>query len=231
MKKVFVFLILATLLLVGCEKTPVVPPIPPVINVSYRTVLVSQKGKGTVNPDTLTKVVYGESLTITATPDSGHSLYSLRVISTVPHVGVEEKEVEITPTESPYTYILSSIKANTEVKFEFVETDNLIISVLNPPWRLKAIEDFYPNGELFFDWPLTELELSLMCYFLYPEGKLLDYLPDGSLYFSANWHLVEKVLTIGLMKFPIVELTPTKLVYKMQQVEGGIYTLYSYERN
>ena len=231
MKKVFVFLILATLLLVGCEKTPVVPPIPPVINVSYRTVLVSQKGKGTVNPDTLTKVVYGESLTITATPDSGYSLYSLKVISTVPHVGVEEKEVEITPTESPYTYILSSIKANTEVKFEFVETDNLIISVLNPPWRFKAIEDFSPNGELFFDWPLTELQLSVMSYFLYPEGKLLDYLPDGSLYFSANWHLVEKVLTIGLMKFPIVELTPTKLVYKMQQEEGGVYTLYSYERN
>jgi len=231
MKKVFVFLILATLLLVGCEKTPVVPPIPPVINVSYRTVLVSQKGKGTVNPDTLTKVVYGESLTITATPDSGYSLYSLKVISTVPHVGVEEKEVEITPTESPYTYILSSIKANTEVKFEFIETDNLIISIQEPPFRLKSITQYTPQGELFFDWPLTELQLSVMSYFLYPEGKLLDYLPDGSLYFSANWHLVEKVLTIGLMKFPIVELTPTKLVYKMQQVEGGVYALYTYERN
>lgn len=224
MKKVFVFLILATLLLVGCEKTPVVPPIPPIV--VTRTVLVGKIGKGTVNPDTLTKVVYGESLTITATPDPGNSLYSVKV-----SYDGEEKNIEITPTASSFQYTLPEVKFNTKVVFEFVETDNLIISVLNPPWRLKAMEDFYPNGELFFPWPLTELQLSQMGYFLYPEGKFLVYLPDGSLYFSANWHLEEKVLTIGLMKFPIVELTPTKLVYKMQQKEGGVYTLYSYERN
>ncbi len=230
MKKVFVFLILATLLLVGCEKTPVVPPIPPVINVSYRTVLVSQKGKGTVNPDTLTKVVYGESLTITATPDSGYSLYSLKVISTVPHVGVEEKEVEITPTESPYTYILSSIKANTEVKFEFVETDNLIISVLNPPWRLKAMEDFYPNGELLFSWPLTEEELSQMFYFYYPEGKVEAFYPNGTLCFNGPWSLKERVLKIGNYYFNILELTPTRLVYERIS-SGGFRYRYTYERN
>jgi len=230
MKKVFVFLILATLLWVGCEKTPVVPPIPPVINVSYRTVLVSQKGKGTVNPDTLTKVVYGESLTITATPDSGYSLYSLKVISTVPHVGVEEKEVEITPTESPYTYILSSVKANTEVKFEFVETDNLIISVLNPPWRLKAMEDFYPDGELLFSWPLTEEILSQMFYFYYPEGKVEAFYPNGTLCFNGPWSLKERVLKIGNYYFNILELTPTRLVYERISSEGFRYR-YTYERN
>lgn len=230
MKKVFVFLILATLLWVGCEKTPVVPPIPPVINVSYRTVLVSQKGKGTVNPDTLTKVVYGESLAITATPDSGYSLYSLRVISTVPHVGVEEKEVEITPTESPYTYILSSIKANTEVKFEFVETDNLIISVLNPPWRLKAMEDFYPDGELLFSWPLTEEILSQMFYFYYPEGKVEAFYPNGTLCFNGPWSLKERVLKIGNYYFNILELTPTRLVYERIS-SGGFRYRYAYERN
>jgi len=220
--------------LVGCEKVVITTPpvlIPPVTPVTS-TVLIGKIGKGTVNPDSSVKVVKGKSITITATPDSNYSLYSLKIYSfnSSTFSWTEEENVEITPTTSSFRYSLR-VDFNIKVVFEFVETDNLIISVLNPPWRLKAIEDFYPNGELFFDWPLTELELSLMCYFLYPEGKLLDYLPDGSLYFSANWHLVEKVLTIGLMKFPIVELTPTKLVYKMQQVEGGIYTLYTYERN
>jgi hypothetical protein len=228
MKKVFVFLILATLLWVGCEKTPVVPPIPPVINVSYRTVLVSQKGKGTVNPDTLTKVVYGESLTITATPDSGYSLYSLKVISTVPHVGVEEKEVEITPTESPYTYILSSIKANTEVRFEFIETDNLIISILEPPLRLKDISTFSSDGTYLYSSVLLEHELSLSVYFYYPEGKLIIYWPDGTTYFSAGWYLKEGVLHFGGNPYPIVELTPTKLAYK--DVGASRYVLYTYER-
>lgn len=230
MKKVFVFLILATLLLVGCEKTPVVPPIPP-INVSYRTVLVSQKGKGTVNPDTLTKVVYGEPLTITATPDSGYTLYSLKIISVVPNREVEEEYVEIEPTTAAFHYTFSAVKANIEIYFEFIETDNLIISILNPPWRLKAMEDFSPDGELLFSWPLTEEILSQMFYFYYPEGKVEAFYPNGTLCFNGPWSLKERVLKIGNYYFPIVELTPTKLVYKMQQVEGRIYTLYTYERN
>jgi len=214
--------------LVGCEKIPVVEK-PPVINISYRTVLVSQKGKGTVNPDTLTKVVYGESLTITATPDSGYSLYSLRVISTVPHVGVEEKEVEITPTESLYTYTLSSVKANTEVRFEFIETDNLIISILEPPLRLKDISTFSSDGTYLYSSVLLEHELSLSVYFYYPEGKLIIYWPDGTTYFSAGWYLKEGVLHFGGNPYPIVELTPTKLAYKNDGADR--YVQYTYERN
>ena len=216
--------------LVGCEKIPVVEK-PPVINISYRTVLVSQKGKGTVNPDTLTKVVYGEPLTITATPDSGYTLYSLKIISVVPNREVEEEYVEIEPTTAAFHYTFSAVKANIEIYFEFIETDNLIISILNPPWRLKAMEDFSPDGELLFSWPLTEEILSQMFYFYYPEGKVEAFYPNGTLCFNGPWSLKERVLKIGNYYFPIVELTPTKLVYKMQQVEGRIYTLYTYERN
>lgn len=223
MKKVFVFLILATLLLVGCEKTPVVPPIPPIV--VTRTVLVGKIGKGTVNPDTLTKVVYGESLTITATPDPGNSLYSVKV-----SYDGEEKNIEITPTASSFQYTLPEVKFNTKVVFEFVETDNLIISVLNPPWRLKAMEDFYPDGELLFSWPLTEEILSQMFYFYYPEGKVEAFYPNGTLCFNGPWSLKERVLKIGNYYFNILELTPTRLVYERIS-SGGFRCRYAYERN
>jgi len=229
MKKVFVFLILATLLWVGCEKDPVVPPIPQVINVSYRTVLVSQKGKGTVNPDTLTKVVYGESLTITATPDSGYCLYSVKIVSIVPHREVEEEYVEFEPTTAAFHYTFSAVKANIEIYFEFIETDNLIISILEPPLRLKDISTFSSDGTYLYSSVLLEHELSLSVYFYYPEGKLIVYWPDGTTYFSAGWYLKEGVLHFGGNPYPIVELTPTKLAYKNDGADR--YVQYTYERN
>ena len=215
----------------GCEKVVTTTPpvvIPPVTS----TVLIGKIGKGTVNPDSSVKVVKGKSITITATPDSNYSLYSLKIYSfnSSTFSWTEEENVEITPTTSSFRYSLR-VDFNIKVVFEFVETDNLIISVLNPPWRLKAMEDFSPDGELLFSWPLTEEILSQMFYFYYPEGKVEAFYPNGTLCFNGPWSLKERVLKIGNYYFPIVELTPTKLVYKMQQVEGRIYTLYTYERN
>ena len=223
MKKVFVFLILATLLLVGCEKTPVVPPIPPIV--VTRTVLVGKIGKGTVNPDTLTKVVYGESLTITATPDPGNSLYSVKV-----SYDGEEKNIEITPTASSFQYTLPEVKVNTKVVFEFIETDNLIISILEPPLKLKDISTFSSDGTYRYSSVLMEPSISMSYYFYYPEGKLIAYWADGTtLYFSAEWYLKERVLHFGGNPYPIVELTPTRLVYKNDFGVSG-YVVYTYER-
>lgn len=59
---------------------------------------------------------------------------------------------------------------------------------------------------------------------------MMIFRTDGSVYFSANWHLEERILTIGVTEYPVVELTPTKLVYKHQSPNGN-YGLYTYERN
>ena len=119
--------------LVGCEKVVTTTPpvvIPPVTS----TVIIGKIGKGTVNPDSSVEVVKGKSITITATPDSNYSLYSLKIYSFNGSTcsWSEEENIEITPTTSSFRYSLR-VDFNIKVVFEFIETDNLIISVLNPP--------------------------------------------------------------------------------------------------
>ncbi len=216
--------------LVGCEKVVTTTPpvvIPPVTS----TVIIGKIGKGTVNPDSSVEVVKGKSITITATPDSNYSLYSLKIYSFNGSTcsWSEEENIEITPTTSSFRYSLR-VDFNIKVVFEFIETDILIISVLNPPWRLKAMEDFYPDGELLFSWPLTEEILSQMFYFYYPEGKVEAFYPNGTLCFNGPWSLKERVLKIGNYYFNILELTPTRLVYE-RIGSGGYRYRYTFERN
>ncbi len=92
------------------------------------------------------------------------------------------------------------------------------------------MEDFSPDGELLFSWPLTEEKLSEMLYFYYPEGKVEAFYPNGTLCFNGTWSLKERVLKIGNYYFNILELTPTRLVYE-RIGSGGFRYRDTFERN
>lgn len=225
MKKIILFSVIVVLLvgLVSCEKEP--RPGPPPVTYAISTTVF---GKGSVAPDKLSGVVLGSSVTFKLTPETGYSLYSVKING----VKVED----IYPSTTEIQYVVRDVNTNLNIEVTFVETYNLLISVQNPPWRLKAMDIYKEDGTYKYPFTLTKEDKEGRTYYHYPGGKTETLRIDGTPSFSSNdWSISQNTLRVESMNYTIIELTATRLVYKAPPVKGsdGTYTYaqYTYERN
>lgn len=193
---------------------------------SNYSITITISGKGSVISDKAT-VSLGGKVELTALAEKGYSLYKVKVN------GVD---VGIIPTDVEFKYSISDINSNHIVEFIFVETYNLFISILNPPLKMKAMDIYKEDGTYLFSIVLTQEMKERRSYYYYPEGRTVSLMLDGSESFSADWSISQNILRVGLMNYTIIELTPTKLVYKAppgKDPTTGIinYAQYTYERN
>lgn len=213
MKKIIFLTVFACLLtmLVSCDPEPI-PPGPPPVTYTISTVI---SGKGLVNPDKLSMINLGSNVTLKFTPETGHSLYSVKING----VAIEE----IQPTETEVSYVIKNINKNIFIEVVFVETSNLIIStVINKnPWKLKEMNIYKEDGTFLFSINLPQEILDGNYYFYYPEGCIKIIMPDNSVFFETTWYIKQEILTMGPPnKFTIVLLTASKFIYRAAPVPG-----------
>ncbi|NCU28486.1 MAG: hypothetical protein EOM85_02335 [Candidatus Moranbacteria bacterium] len=223
MKKVIPFVLAALLMVlaISCEKEPIPPAPLPTFSVN-----INKIGNGSATADKTTGITAGSTVNFKFTPDSGYSLYSIKV---------NDKSINaIIPFGSEYTYSYFGVNSNIKMDVVFVETYNLIISAIIP-WKLKAMDIYRENGDFYFSFPLSPEDKEIKRYFYYPQGEVKMYYSDGSLYWSATWSISGNKFKLGDGDMTIIELTASRLVFKASPVKGGdgtyTYAQYTYERS
>jgi len=231
MKKIVILLVVLIILILtftGCEKPE--PPAPPAV---FYTLSTSVIGKGSVSPDKLSGIPLGSSIKIKFISELGYAFYSAK------ENGLKVEELKPSTTEVEHT--IKDINRNPNVEATFVETSNLLISrVLNPnPWKYKAMDIYKDDGTLLFTFPLSQEEKNRNKYFYfnYPNTNYVEIIgTDGVRTFYADWSVSQNILRVDATKYTIVELTPTRLVFKAppgaDPTTGIInYAQYTFERN
>lgn len=224
MSKFFIISAQAILLVVllSCGKDPIPSPPP----VTY-TVSISKIGNGTVTADKLSEIALGSSVTVKFKSESIWSLYSVKING----VKVED----IYPSDTEVMYTIRDINKNINIEVVFVETGNLLISILNPPLMLKSMKSYDENNNYSSSVDLTHEQLTKKLYFYYysPNSKELKILKENGSSSSMSWNLSKEVLTLDVTIFYVLELTATKLVYRTPIINtDGVkrYVVYTYER-
>lgn len=227
-KPVFLSVVLTilALMLTGCDKPE--PPAP----VVFYTLSTNIGGKGSVNPDKLSGIVLGSNVTIRITPETGYSVYSVKIN------GVKIEDIQPSTTEVSYT--IQNINKNQYIEVVFEETDVLILSAKSTnekPWMLTNVGVYKVEGDIFLDnWYLTQAEKTDRYYFLHPSMKTVVYQLDGGIR-NGEWSLKQRVLRFGgTTTYEVLELTSNKFVFKAPPIWSSadncyIYTIYTSERN
>lgn len=227
MKKIIFLTVFAYLLmmLTSCDPEPIPPGPPPV----FYTLSTIVSGKGSVNPDKLSGIIPGSNITVKFIPETGYSLYSVKV---------NEVKIDIQPTATEVPYTIMGINKDPVVEVEFVETDVLIFSVKSineKPWMLIEVGVYKAEGDVFLrNWILTQAEKSDRYYFLYPSMDGFVYQENGGIR-TGKWSLKQKVLQLGSEVLDVVELSSTKIVYRAKPIWSNtdncyVYAMYILER-
>jgi hypothetical protein len=211
-KPVFLSVVLTilALMLTGCDKPE--PPAPAV----FYTLSTIVSGKGAVNPDKLSGIALGSNVTLKFTPETGYSLYSVKVN------GVKIEDIQPSTTEVSYT--IQNINKNQYIEVVFVETNILTFSVKSTgekPWRLKLVQSYRVDDNTYLrNFPLDKEDRSDRYYYLYPSMTVVVLEEDGGVR-NGTWNLKQKVLTIDGHAYPLLELTPNKFSYQTEEVWSG----------
>lgn len=229
MKKIIFLTVFACLLtmLASCDPEPI-PPGPSPVTYTISTVI---SGKGLVTPDKLSMINLGSNVTLKFTPETGYSLYSVRIN------GVMIEDIQ--PSSAEVFYTIHNINKNQNVEVVFVETDILIVSVKSTnekPWWLTKIGVYKAEGDVFLrNINLTESEKTDRYYLIYPSMKTVVYQADGGVR-NGKWDLKQRVFTLGgLAAHAVLELSSSKFVYKAPPIWSQadnfyIYVVYTQER-
>lgn len=226
MKKILLLAVIAILLtaLTSCDPEPI-PPGPPPVNYAISTNII---GKGLVNPDKLSGVSLGSDVTFKITPETGYSIYSIRINGTL----VEGFQ----PSASESSYTFKDVKSNLYIEFTFVETRILLLSQLEPAWIWTKLDIYRASDNSFMhEVELTQAEKSRKMYHYYPSMEIKYINPDGSVYWQATWNLTSDVYKQGGQNLTVLDLTHNKFVHKAPPIWSNvnnyyIYAQYTYER-
>ena len=186
MKKATPFVLAALLMVlaISCEKEPQVVP-PPTFSIS--TIVI---GKGLVIPEKLQGITLGSDVNFKFTPETEYSLYSVKIN------GVKVEDIYPSSTEAQY--IVRGVNKNLNMEVNFVETNILLLSKLEPAWRLTKLELYKASDNTFIATSnLAQEEKARRLYHYYPSMEVKVINPDGTLYWSGKWNLAGDVYEQG----------------------------------
>ena len=224
MKKI-VFLSVVLIIFVffaGCEKPEL--PTPTV----FHTLTTLVNGRGSVNPDKLSGIPLGSSVTLKFIPETGYSLYSVKIN------GVKIEDIQ--PSSGEVSWTIFNVNKNQEIEVLFIETDILLLSKLEPAWMWSKLDIYRASDNSFmYEVELTQAEKSRKMYHYYPSMEIKYINPDGSVYWQATWNLTSDVYKQGGQNLTVLDLTHNKFVHKAPPIWSNvnncyIYAQYTYER-
>jgi len=222
---IFAVLVILLVILVSCEKEPK----PGTSPVTYTISTAIVGGKGSVVPDKLSGVILGSSVNFKFTSESGYSLYSVKIN----WVKVED----IYPSSTEVQYTVRDVNTNLYVEVSFVKTDILLLSKLEPAFKLKKVHVYRAdNNQYLRSVVLTQEEKARKLYHYYPSMDVKVISSDGSLYWSEKWDLIEDTYKQGGQILKKITLTENEFSYQASPVWSNadncyIYYVDFYERN
>jgi len=112
------------------------------------TVTINKIGNGTVLSDKTQGISAGSSVTFNITPSASYSIYSIKING--------KALTDKIPFDSGFQYTYFGLNSNLTVEVVFVETYNLIISAITPPWKLKAMDIYKEDGHYYSLFPFLK---------------------------------------------------------------------------
>lgn len=180
----------------SCEKIP--KPDPPVI--------LQPKVEMTVSPTGI--LPYGATCNVSWTSTNGKS-----IILNNKSVGPEGSVADKLYRDTVYTIIVTnenlSAKAEKEIKVGDWTTSDVGLLTHNY-WNLKRIE-FYEDNNFTDSLKLVQTPERLTNkYYYYPNGNFEGINILGKIISNGQWSISGKVLTLGVSKYDIMELSATR---------------------